>query len=663
MKSKFLFPTLFLLWFVMLLAMFFIVQKPNFPIIFDGLINLGASLLLGFFFFSVSVALGSWILSKIHRTESPFQRLSFSFGIGMGIMGIAGFLLAAAGMAMGWISFLALTVVFLYFFSTKRFFLLLSDLRDVYTMVSRTVGNSPRWIPFFAICFFSLACLSSLAPPVEAFDGLFYHLTVPSLWIRDGGLHLVNIPHYWFPSLMEGMFVFPLSLGFDAVPQLIHLSFATMTCLLIWGMTWQLFDSQSAWWSLAIFLSMPSLPWLASWAYTDFGLIFYCLLSVVALLNWHQTDKETWLWISGGMAGFALGIKYTSFALPLVILSFVIIWGRKAGNRMWTLLLGFIFMSILTGGVWYLRNLFWTGNPVYPFIFGGPFWDDFRSQWYSGVGTGIGWDVPKLITLPFVAMLGYQDQNFFDGRFGPLFLVLLPLGGYVLWRAWQERWKNLSAVLVFFVLGLVFIIFWIFGVINTMHLFQSRLLWPGLILWIPILAAGVGTIMRLDMPKFRISYVFSTIVGIMVFIFLLDYSLLVFVRNPLNVALGLESRTSYMSRMQQVYIQAVNLVNKTPETSYVYLLNEPRTYGMERRIQPDPINDNLAHDFYIYSTNLELLKGWQKLGYTHVLAMRHVFSNNDASVVSTSDVTRRLHLQSMLVVVAETENYILFEIP
>jgi hypothetical protein len=144
----------------------------------------------------------------------------------------------------------------------------------------------------------------------------------------------------------------------------------------------------------------------------------------------------------------------------------------------------------------------------------------------------------------------------------------------------------------------------------------------------------------------------------------LDFGLQVLSRNPLAVAVGIESRKSYSAREQPDYTAAVELVNHTPPNAYIYLIDEPRSYGMNRSVQPDPINDNLPHDFYRYPTNHDLLAAWKKLGYTHILISEKVI---EADVFTgTSDYkSRYLDLKSLLVKEGQTGNgsYILYAIP
>ena len=85
---------------------------------------------------------------------------------------------------------------------------------------------------------------------------------------------------------------------------------------------------------------------------------------------------------------------------------------------------------------------------------------------------------------------------------------------------------------------------------------------------------------------------------------------------------------------------------------------------MNRRVQPDPINDNLPHDFYFYRTNSDLIASWKKLGYTHILISEKAIEADAKS--NTADYFSRLvDLKSLLIKVGQTDNgsYTLYTIP
>ena len=60
-------------------------------------------------------------------------------------------------------------------------------------------------------------------------------------------------------------------------------------------------------------------------------------------------------------------------------------------------------------------------------------------------------------------------------------------------------------------------------------------------------------------------------------------------------------------------------VGELPADAHIYSIFEPRSYGLPRSTQPDPINDNFAHDLYLYGTPSEILAQWKLQGYTHIL--------------------------------------------
>jgi hypothetical protein len=124
----------------------------------------------------------------------------------------------------------------------------------------------------------------------------------------------------------------------------------------------------------------------------------------------------------------------------------------------------------------------------------------------------------------------------------------------------------------------------------------------------------------------------------------------------MSVALGITDRQSYFERFQPSYADALALVDKTPPGSQILLLFEPRSYGMGREVQADPFNANLAHDFYLHQTPENVLQAWQAQGYSYVLYQR--VGDNLLEYPGESQ-----QLFSMLNIIAETENTILYQIP
>ena len=664
MKSKTILSIAFILWMGFVLAAFFIVQKPDAMTIVNGLASLIETVGLAFLFTLAGTSIGYIIFSRSSLQIESTPRLLISTGTGMGILGLAGFGLAVIGQAHPILLLIVLIAIPILAIVDQSLFLAGNDFRKLITDLKDSAHAAPVWIPWFAVSAAALTFLLALAPPVEAFDALSYHLTAPTWWLTDGGLRLVNLLQYWFPSLVEGMFVWPLAFGKDSVPQLIHFVFALLTILMAWDWTRTLWGPKAAWWTIAIFLSMPSFTWLAAWAYTDLALAFYSLSALYTLWKWKSTSDLRWLIICGAMTGFTMGIKYTSIILLIALFALILLWNRKKIRDSIKPIILLAAICILVALPWYLRNWIWTGNPFYPFLFGGTYWDAFRAMQLSGAGTGIGFNLSSILSLPLVSTLGYRDVNYFDGKFGPLFLVLSPIVLWIWWKSRKDEANQREAFATIMIFSIFSILFWTYGVIETSHLWQARLLWPELIPLILPMSAGILELEKLDTKRLHLSFIFSALTGLMIFVFLLDFGLQVLSRNPLAAAIGIESRESYSAREQPDYTAAVELVNQTPTNAYIYLIDEPRSYGMNRHVQPDPINDNLPHDFYLYRTNSDLITAWKKLGYTHLLISEKAIEADAAS--NATDTTSRLtDLKSRLIEAGQTNDgsYILYAIP
>jgi hypothetical protein len=647
----------FFLWAGFVLAAFHVVQKPVFLQVTPGVISTVWTLFLTLLIVFEAAGIGSWILGTFLTSAiTEVERLILGTGLGLGVFGLAGFGLAAAGVAKP-VVFLVLLGGFLAFLVWRgQLQLLEKDVRMLVKTWKESILASPVWVRLAITLAFLLTFLLALAPPVEAFDALFYHLTVPAMWLKDGGLKLVNMPHYWFPELVEGIFVWPMALGSDRAPQFIHFTFGLLTSLLLWDWSRRLWGNRAAGWIMAFLLTMPSLLWLAAWAYTDLALSFYTLAVLYTLWKWKDTGGQSWLILAGSMAGFAMGVKYTSFLVPLAGVFYILMWERRFSRKALSCVLRFGGLAVLVALPWYLRTWLWTGNPIYPFVFGGPFWDSFRAQAYSGAGTGIGWNLGEILLLPLNATLGFRDANFYDGRIGPFFLIMFPVALWTLWQARRETPSRQSALMITASFAGLTALAWTSGVIQTASLWQSRLLLPGLIPFVLVMAAGSDRLKRLDTRALKISFIVSALTGLFVLVSLLDFGLQVSYRNPLIAAVGAETEQAYMRRMQPGYADALELVQQVPANAYIYFLYEPRSYGMPRLVQPDPINDNLSHDFYLYHTPEGILHAWQAQGYDYILYQRA-----GDSLLEQPQETALLF--SMLQVVAETENTILYRIP
>jgi hypothetical protein len=659
----------FLLWTGILISAYYIVQKPNLlnalPGLADTLWTLIVASLLLFNAYGCGTRLLHWLGLK---SVDGVDRLLLGGGIGLGILGLLGLGFSAAQLASETTLSTFQVGLALFFVFRNDVQKLRDDLKTLAANWNLSFSQYSRLSKLAVILPFVFSFLLTLVPPFEAFDALLYHLTQPARVLQDGGLQAIDIAHFWFPNLTENVYLWALAMRSERAAQIIHLAWGTLSALLLWRWAVRIWDIEIGRKTLLLLAAVPSLPMLASWAYADMALVFYATAALHALTFYESTKSLSWLRVAGVMAGLAMAVKYTSFTVPLTCGLLILFWRRKSFSQAVLRAAQFSFIALIAALPWYARNAVIMGNPFYPFVCGGRYWDSFRAEWYAGGGTGIGWDPLQLLLLPVNAVLGYRDQNFFDGRIGPLFLILAPFALWILIscsRQDTERGLSLQTIGLFSAFGFAA---WAVGVINSSALWQARLLLPALIPFAIPTALGWDSLTRLDAPNFRISFLSNAVIAIIITLTVFDNGVIVLQRNPLAVAFGAQSRGQYIARINPSYAALMQILDELPAEAQVYSLFEPRSYGLPRQTQPDAINFNFAHDLHVYRTPSEIIQHWKTEGYTHVVVYERglgfmAVGAPDKVTPATQDALRQTLAKLELIHETPDKVYTIYRIP
>jgi hypothetical protein len=585
-------------------------QAPTLTGIIDAVLDLGAALLI----VSAAVLLGCRLSPLPYPiTASPLvERAEFwllAIGLGFGIISITTFLLGL----LGWLNLLVvvngvLVALALRLPRAPRLRCAVRDWRD-----SRPHTRLPAVLFAFTLISLLLALLTAWTPPF-AFDSLLYHLTLPRRALELGRITPLGelVPSESFPQLMTSLYLLAMRLRNDISAQLLHYTYGVLLLGLIMVAA-RRYTRNAVPYALALTLSMPNVLLLASWAYVDLALAFYALAATYAFRRWRDTQAPHYLWYSAIMTGFTMGLKYTSFVLPLGLGALLIITARRHSIR---LALQFSLIAGLVAAPWYIKNFLFTGNPVHPFVFGGAHWDNLRAAWYAQAGTGIGFDAIALLTLPFVAMLGYRDATYIDGRFGPLLVIAAPLLLITLWRARSAITRAPDPHLM---LCLLYCVFWTLGVMNSLSLWQGRLLLPALVNLAPPLGYALTSLAWFEGPAFSLRRITNLVIALVLGLTLLTQTIEFLKVNPLAYLVGAESREHFLTRQWGDHARAMYAVRELPPTTRVQFLWEPRPYLSHQVVRADILLDALPH---VIATTGSLEAGvqqWKREGFTHVL--------------------------------------------
>lgn len=604
----------FFLWLTGALALTYSTQRPIPMGVFIGLAKTVWAIAV-----STGILLIAWLLGNAFSRVLPLPSQSplsitpvLATGTGLGILALITLMLGMVGQAK--------TGVFQVLFT-------LGLCASVFTIFKR---KSYRWeiaLPlsrgWWLVAGLPLFLLA-LAPP-EGFDALLYHLAQPEWLLKYHHLQPWPVYPFWHPGLIEGIFTWSLALHSDRAAQLLGLAYVFGAFYVATYWASQVFGFRTARFALLVLLSMPLLFTVAPTAYTDFPLAFYSISALYLL--WQSTKERTFSFRgvlpAAIMTGLAMSIKYTAVSLPLTGVVFL---GWPSSTRLWRRrqreILLFIAAAVAVAAPWYLRNWVYMGNPFYPFLFGGRFWDAFRASWLAEPHTGIGASPLRWALLPWDVTLGYRDVTYYHSRIGPLFLALAPFT-LVAWfkreKSFSRRMaKRLWGLYVLFSVGL-----WSVGVASSRALWQARLLLPSLVVLAIPTAYGLHQSRRIHVPAIRIRYILKWVTVLTVMATLLEGWVFTVYRHPLTYILGVESRQAYYQRALPDYADLTSLLHQyTTSRDRIFFLFEPRSYGVRRFTLPDAILDHWAWYLHRDGSPEGVLHELQAEGYTHVLLYR-----------------------------------------
>jgi 4-amino-4-deoxy-L-arabinose transferase-like glycosyltransferase len=315
------------------------------------------------------------------------------------------------------------------------------------------------------------------------------------------------------------------------------------------------FNAKTALFSSLIFLGLPSVIMHSTSAYSDFGLVFYVLLSIYALLNWQRENNVFWLVSSGIFCGLSIGAKYTGAINLLLLTLFIIIRQKKIKP-----LIYFLAPCLVIVLPWLAKNMIFVNNPVYPFlynIFGGKYWNAFNMERYYRILGSYG---PKnLSSMPWYLIGEWKT----DIPLGPILFIILPFTLIL---------KKIDNKIKYFLLyAILYFMIWAMTA-------------PVIRFYLPPAALGCVicgyTIERYE-RKSKILYNLSIFLAISLLFYYLWF-----------VGTGLAEATPIIKQEVEEYFQGVEYINRNlPPRSKILLVGEARTFGVEKEAITSSIFD------------------------------------------------------------------------
>ena len=204
------------------------------------------------------------------------------------------------------------------------------------------------WWGLFSILFLqALVNLIGALGPELGFDALWYHTTIPKIWLAMHKITFLGGDLYYsgLPKLMDMLYVYPGA-------QLIHFSFGILTLIVIYKLARKYLNNTYSLLACIIFYSNLVVGWQSITAYIDLGRTFFEILALYLFL------EKKYL-----QTAIILGLAVSTKILSLGSLPIFIILGLP---------IAYCLVPILIVSPWLIFNWLSTGNPIYPIFSGYP---------------------------------------------------------------------------------------------------------------------------------------------------------------------------------------------------------------------------------------------------------------------------------------------------
>jgi hypothetical protein len=426
---------------------------------------------------------------------------------------------------------------------------------------------------------FILIGLQALTP-VWDYDGLMYHLEGPRRFLSAGRITpLEDIYQANGPFLIEMLFSIGVAFNITPLAKIIHLTYALILAAATFTFGNRYLGEKKGWIPAVILITTPAFLIISSFAYIDIAWALYGFLAIYTLLIWHESKNTNWLFLSGISTGFALGCKYLALGYAAILFLLIIWLSYKQGWKS-TIKHAFYFgaTATLIGSPWYIKNLLWTGNPVYPFFFGGPGWPAERLQmantYLYSFGTGKG--LLDFLLLPLNLYFNHYKFTTMAliEKLNPLFVLAL---AYPIVR----KKSSLNILTTITLLGFLL---WAIGSQQIRFMLP---LFPGL----SILSGYVLVRVAHHFPGQRLRRILlpGIMGGLIVFSLITALSYYNAVQ-PLAVLLGIEGKSEFLSRREGNYSALQYIEGNRLPVKQVFMIWDGRSFYCDGTCIPDTDN-------------------------------------------------------------------------
>lgn len=268
-----------------------------------------------------------------------------------------------------------LWLVFAIFFLKKKLTDLLFKCFKTFKQVSKRNSFQNSYYYVILLLFLLLGAVNFVGAlgPELAFDALWYHLTLPKLYLEAKTISFIPGGLFYYsamPKLGEMLYVASLAVQGETLAKGIHFFFGILTCIAIFQLSRKYLSTGLSLVVVVIFYSNLVVAWESITAYVDLIRTFYEVLAIFAFTLWYEKRKKTFLFLSALFLGFAITTKLLAVGSLFIFAGLLIyVLFTKKKKDVWssiTKIFSYWLVAFLVPLPWFVFSFIHTGNPFYP---------------------------------------------------------------------------------------------------------------------------------------------------------------------------------------------------------------------------------------------------------------------------------------------------------
>lgn len=201
--------------------------------------------------------------------------------------------------------------------------------------------------------------------PELGFDALWYHLTLPKIYLEQAKVFYFPgslFAYSAMPKLAEMVYLLGLWAHGAVIAKLINYSFGVLILVSLYRLARTYLSRTYALLTVLVFSSNLVFAWQSITAYVDLARTWFEVLALLAWVTFTQKENTYWLAICGVMVGLATATKMIGLSSLLIFAVMLLMNNRRSIKN----LIALVLPAILIPLPWFVFAFIGTGNPIFP---------------------------------------------------------------------------------------------------------------------------------------------------------------------------------------------------------------------------------------------------------------------------------------------------------